>query len=286
MKMTMNHKSVVSAKGILVLMVAISLLSCSKDDDSINSQSENNILSLSVIPGSWDNSSNAVNETRASYSSITESSNGNKTFTFSFTSGDAIGLFALDETGKVVLANEKWTYSGSKWTTDSPMEYISTLRNYTFFAYYPWVSSLSGAPALNSTPNISTALNFFSDAITAWTPAADQGSLEKFTAQDFMVAKGTVTTPYFHEVQVAFTMARQMGLLVTKSTLSYYDFDNPSDTWTVPQVFSPNVPYTFNGLCYYIAKPGVATTLGSKTATVQKMQVEQLYFTNGEPGSR
>lgn len=285
MEMIMNHKSVIAANGALLLMAVVLFLSCSKEDDNMSSVSCRTI-SLNVTPGEWNGSSSTENETRASYGNISEAGSGNKTFSFSITSGDAIGLFAVDETGKVVVANEKWTYSGGTWATDSPLEYTGELRNYTFFAYYPWVSSLSGAPAVNATPNITSALTFFNDAITAWTPAANQGSLENFTAQDLMVGKGTVTTPYFHEVQVTFPMARQMGLLVTKSTLSYYDFDNPSDTWTVTQVFSPNVPYELNGLCYYIAKPGVATTLGSKTATVQKTQVEQLYFTNGEPGSR
>ena len=281
----MNHKSVVTAKVTLILMATVFFLSCSKEDDYLSCSSCGTV-SLYVIPDEWNGSLPAGDVTRASYGNITEAGSGNKTFSFTFTAGYAIGLFAVDEKGKVVVANKKWTYSGSAWTTDSPLEYSATLKDHTFFVYYPWVASLASAPVINDTPSLTSALSFFSSAITAWTPAADQGSLEKFTAQDLMVGKGTVTTPYFHEVQVTFSMARQMGLLVTKNTLSYYDFNNPSDTWTVPQTFSPKVPYELNGLCYYIAKPGVATTLGSKTATVQKTQVEQLYFTNGEPGSR
>ena len=266
----------------IVFAVLTGFASCTNDDETINEQSRPQTLSLNIAPEEWGGAEPA---TRASYSSLSESS-GNKTFSISFTSGDAIGLFAVDKTGKVIVANQKYTYSGSAWSTETPIEYVTGLKDYTFFAYYPWVSTLSGVPAVNSTPDISSADAFFSAAVTAWTPAADQSTVAKFTGADLMIAKGTNTVPYFHEVNVSFTMVHQMGLLVTKSSLSYYDIDDPSDTWSETQTFSPNIPCTINGCCYFIAKPNVATTLGSKTATVGARQVEQLYFTNGEPSHR
>lgn len=263
--------------------MAISLLfltSCSSDDsfNRQSSESSDNTLKLSVSPAGWD----CQTSTRALYDSFSEKA-GNKNLSMTFQQGDAIGLFACDRTGKVVVANKKYTYSGSLWTTDNPIEYVTGLGSYIFFAYYPWQSTLSGAPAINSTPDITSAETFFAPAIAQWTPAADQSDVTKFTSQDLMVAKGTNNIPYFNEVVVSFTMTHQMGLLVTKGSLSYYDEDNPSDTWEVNQTFSPNIPYAIGSNYYFFAKPGVATTLGTKTTTVQAGQVEQLFFTNGEP---
>ena len=262
-------------------MTLFSFMSCSQQESETPYTEGSQKLSLSVVTGQW--GENGI--TRASYTGISESS-GNKIFTISFQSGDAIGIYAVDKTGKVAIANRKYVYSGSAWNSDNPIEYVTGLGSYSFFAYYPWQETLTGAPAINAISDVSSAESFFASVISSWTPAADQSNVTKFTAQDLMVAKGTNSMPYFHEVQVTFTMAHKMGLLVTKSSLDYYDIDDPSDTWSEEQTFSPNIPYALNGLYYFFAKPNTSTTLGSKTTTVASGQVEQLYFTNGEPSHR
>ena len=262
---------------VIALMAAIMVSSCNEAEN--DSQMVNQSISLDISMEGWDR----LDATRASYSAMSESS-GNKLFGMSFTSGDAIGLFACDKTGKVVIANQKFTYSGSSWSTETPIEYVTGLSGYTFFAYYPWVSSLSGAPAINSTPDISSAESFFSSAISAWTPSADQSTLAAFTGSDLMVAKGTNTMPYFHEVSVSFSMAHQMALAVTQPELTFYDINDPSYTWTVTQTFTGNIPYQIGSNYYYLVKPGVETTIGAKSATLAVRQVEQLFFTNMEPG--
>lgn len=279
---TAYKEHIICVNGLLLTLTFMLFASCSLIDDDLSDspkeQTGKATLSLNVTPAKWDNDAT----TRASYSSLSENS-GNKTFLLSFQSGDAIGLFVCDKTGKVIVANQKYTYNGSAWNTDDPIEYVTGLGNYTFFAYYPWVSSLTSAPVVNATPDLTSADSFFSSAITSWTPAADQSDVTKFTSQDLMVAKGTNSAPYFHEVQVSFTMVHQVGLLVTKPTLTYYDIDNPSDTHNVVQSFTTNIPYANGNYCYFFCKPGVATTLGDKTVTVAKGQVWQLYFSNGEP---
>lgn len=268
--------------NVCLLMAAeIFITSCSQENGENSERENKQCLSLSVAPEQW----SGEGLTRATYSGFSESS-GNKTFQTTFQSGDAIGIFACDKTGKVTITNKKYTYNGSTWNTEEPIEYITGLGNYSFFAYYPWQETLTGAPAINTTPDVSSADSFFASVISLWTPAADQSNVTKFTAQDLMVAKGTNSMPYFHEVQVAFNLAHKMGLLVTKASLSYYDEDNPSDTWEDTQTFSPNIPYAIGSNYYFLAKPGVATTLGTKTTTVQGGQVEQLFFTNGEPSKR
>ena len=269
-------------KDMLLMLVVMFLASCSSDDfPNGQHSSEKMSLTLSVSPTEWGSQAT----TRATYSTFSESS-GNKNLPTTFQSGDAIGLFACDKTGKVVIANKKYTYNGSAWNTEEPVEYVTGLGSYSFFGYYPWQETLTGAPAINATPDITSADTFFATAIASWTPAADQGDVTKFTSQDLMAAKGTNSMPYFHEVQVTFSLAHKMGLLVTKSSLDYYDIDNPSDTWTVNQTFTTNIPYAIGSNYYFFAKPGVATTLGTKTTTVQSGQVEQLFFTNGEPSHR
>lgn len=284
--LTHHNEGITASNRILMTLTVLLLASCGLVDDDLSDcpkeQIEDVTLSLNVNPNGWNNGLTSEANTRASYSTLSENS-GNKSFSMSFTSGDAIGLFACDKTGKVIVANQKYTYNGSAWNTDDPIEYVMGIGSYTFFAYYPWVSSLTGAPAVNATPDLTSADTFFASAISSWTPAADQGNVTKFTSQDLMVAKGTNSTPYFHEVQVSFTMTHQMGLLVTKPTLTYYDIDNPGDSHDVVQSFSTNIPYTNGSYCYFFCKPGVATTLGDKTATVAKGQVWQLYFSNGEP---
>ena len=268
--------------GLLLIAAFAFLTSCSLIDDDLSdcpkNQSGKVMLTLNVTPEEWGNTSS----TRATYSSAS-ASGGNMTFSFSFDEGDAIGMFVIDKTGKVIKANQKYTYSGGAWTTETPIEYEAGLGAYSFFAYYPWQSSLSGAPAVDASVDATSVSTFFGSAISAWTPSVDQSSLQKFTACDLMMAKGTTNTPYFHEIQVSFTLAHQMGLLITKDVLSYYRLGNPSETWTETQTFSPNIPYSIGDLRYYLAKPDTPTTLGSKTTTVDAGQVEQLYFTNGEP---
>lgn len=287
--LTHYEEPIICFFGMLMIgafAVCVLFSSCSNDDETINGNEDGRqTLSLNVTTDGWNNGLSFEATTRASYSSISESS-GNKNFPMTFQSGDAIGLFVCDKTGKVVVANKKYTYSGSAWNTEDPIEYVTGLGSYTFVAYYPWVASLTGAPAVNATPDLTSADSFFATAISSWTPAADQSDVTKFTAQDLMIAKGTNSIPYFHEVQVTFTMAHKMGLLITKGSLDYYDIDDPSDTWSVTQTFSPNIPYSLNGLYYFFAKPNTATTLGTKTTTVASGQVEQLFFTNGEPSHR
>ena len=266
------------------LSLMLTLSSCSHEDTQQRDDNRQ-LITMDISFGEWGDGTMSGDITRASYSTHSENA-GNKSFPMTFTTGDAIGIFACDKTGKVVIVNRKYTYNGSTWNSEDPIEYVTGLGSYSFFAYYPWQETLTGAPAINTTPDVSSADSFFASVISSWTPAADQSDVTKFTSQDLMVAKGTNSTPYFHEVQVSFTMTHQMGLLVTKASLSYYDEDDPSDTWEVTQTFSPNIPYAIGSNYYFLAKPGVATTLGTKTTTVQGGQIEQLFFTNGEPSKR
>lgn len=298
--MNINHSLITKTKAFLlitlfivdVVIVSACIIgmfsSCNNSDEEAETDATEQTpetLTIHATVQKWEDSTTTElqdSATRASYSSVSENS-GNKAFSMTFQSGDNIGLFAVDEDGRVVIANQKYTYSGSSWTTENPTEYSASLRTCTFFAYYPWKETLTGAPELDNRPDITSADSFFQTALDEWYPANDQSTQALFSAQDLMIAKGTSSIPYFHEVKVTFTMTHQMGLLVTKTSLPYYDEDDPTDTWNVEQEFTTNIPYINGGYCYYFAKPNVSTTLGTKTTTVQARQIEQLYFTNGEP---
>lgn len=267
----------------LLIFCALAACSCSNETEEIDKDNANAKKPLSLYVGvySW-----SANSTRAGYSNMTEL-NGYKNFPITFTSGDAIGIFIVDKSGSVTVANHKYTFNGSSWTTDDPVKYVTGMGSYTYYAYYPYQESLSGAYSVGD--NITSGMSdtdFFAYPISYWSPNADQSTLAGFTGSDLMTAKGTVQIPLYQEVHVSFVMRHRMGLLVTKSELSYYDEDDTSDTWTVTQSFTTNVPYAIGEELYYIAKPDQETTLGSKTATVGSGEVEQLYFPNGEPSSR
>lgn len=274
-----SYRHSVILQGLILMTTVLTFFSCNEKAETEYEYHNSHALALDLTIAGWGDS-----KTRATYTAMSEGTGGNKVFGATFASGDAIGLFAVDSNGKVVIANHKWTYDGSSWTTETPIPYVKGLSSYTFFAYYPWVETLSGAPAVDSTPDITSADTFFGSAVTAWTPATDQSTLAAFTGSDLMIAKGVNSTPYFHEVNVSFTLAHQMALAVTQPDFTYYDIDDPSFTWTISQDFQTNIPYSIGTEKYYLVKPGVETTIGAKSVTLSARQVEQLYFTNTEPG--
>lgn len=276
----LDTNSILALTALFLSCFCLLVTSCT-DSESTSGDTINH-LSLEITPKQW--GKHPV--TRASYSGFSEDS-GTKVFKTTFKSGDAIGFFAVDKSGKVIISNQKFTLSGSSWITDEPIKYEAdmdsyTYFGYTYFAYYPYQPSLTDFPVIDSYPDITSAETFFASIIADWTPVADQSTEEKFTAQDLMVAKGINSMPYFHEVNIKFKMQHQMGLLVTKPSLLYWNEEDPSETWEEKQSFTTNVPYTLDNKCYFFTKPGVETTLGSKTTTVEAGQMEQLFFTNGE----
>lgn len=257
-------------------LMAILLMSCNNMDEfpAENEKNESQFLKIKAEPAGW----NRDTSTRATYETHTLTDNIN--FPMTFTEGDAIGLFAVDRNGKVKLANVKYTYDGSGWISDTPIENNMETLFRTYFAYYPWKDNSIGLPEVNDEPDELTAEGFFHDLIAAWTPANDQHLLTDFTISDLMVAKGVMNI----YMNIDFALEHKMGLLVTKPVLSYYNVNDPSDTWTVNQNFTTYIPYSIGDYRYFIAKPGSVITLGSKTTSVTSGQAEQLYFTNGEPG--
>ena len=129
----------------------------------------------------------------------TVNTNAEKPIKSSYTNDDAIGMYVVDKYNKVIEANLKFTYNDndSKWTVEPGKEFKGSPQ-YNYFVYYPYQSVLPGAPA-KGTPNIdvTSAKNFFADAITEWGKKfdtssgniIDQSDIEKMNSFDLQIGK-------------------------------------------------------------------------------------------------
>lgn len=108
--------------GLLILAIwgSLSFFSCNNDLDT--QQNKNGIYEVKFV----------TDITGLSRTSINEGST-----TTSFTSQDAIGIFAYDESDKTVASNIKYVYDGTKWTSDNAIV-AQTGVQYKYCAYYPY----------------------------------------------------------------------------------------------------------------------------------------------------
>lgn len=139
-----------------------------------------------------------------------------------FTAGDQIGVFAVK--GSEILPginNLCLTATASSsgeltWAQDAGSN-VELFTDVTYYAYYPWQGSLTG----NLVPTANNAADFFANVITNWTPAADQSDYAKYTAQDLMIADGSLSGK-----NLTFSMAHQMSLVVIELPRTKYTFNN------------------------------------------------------------
>lgn len=183
-------------------------------------------------------------------SGITDSNNQSQAYKKQFTEGDEIGIFVIrngefigENVHYKMQADGSWRQVDENG--DVTAEQLSSLteEEYTstdvYFAYYPYQAELEiGDGNLNATVTIgedelnvkdrnTTGLNttdettkrsqdeayamaFFKNLIARWNPAQDQETYLKYTAQDLMVACGTIN----NNNVVIFRMYHQMALVV------------------------------------------------------------------------
>ena len=150
-------------------------------------------------------------------------------YTTTFTAGDKIGVFAVKD-GAIVngvnnlcLIATTTTGSGSGSTLvwkDANGKAPLNISGATYYAYYPYQETLSGSlsPSGASAPDAAT---FFADVISQWTPSTAQGTYADYTAQDLMIAQGSVNGK-----SLSFPMQHQMSLVVIDLPRTKYTFDN------------------------------------------------------------
>ena len=178
-----------------------------------------------------------------------------------FTTGDRIGVFAVKD-GNIIVDNlcliaQTGSNGNIEWQREEGALQLTT--DATYYAYYPHQPALTA----ELVPTATTAAGFFANLISNWTPDADQSTYTKYTAQDLMVAKGTVS----HK-NLSFSMQHQMAMAVIELPKRKYTFTNA--TSPIPDYligpsgtqFTGNfTPYPISSGTYrYVVKPATAVS--------------------------
>lgn len=122
-----------------------------------------------------------------------------------FDNGERIGLYVVDEDGKLVGSNIKLTKNAEGWKLDGNDKFM-LLTRYKYFAYYPYSTT---APTVNVSAD--NAAGFFASKISSLSLKDDQRDKSDLLAQDFQVATGLVGP---NASTLTFQMEHSMGLAV------------------------------------------------------------------------
>ena len=146
-----------------------------------------------------------------------------------FAEGESIGLYVVNSNNTIEETNVKLTRDqDGKWMPENNNTKFLKLKNYKYFAYYPY-----NATASNVDETKDNAEEFFKDKISSLPVVADQSNEATLLAQDFQVAKGEIAND---GSTLDFNMEHKVGLAVinlksktvaetrqfTKDTYKYY----------------------------------------------------------------
>lgn len=114
-----------------------------------------------------------------------------------YADGDEIGVFAVDESGKVTKANKKFRYNGSSWIDTERTDTLLYNPANAYYVYYPYKATLAGAPkvgdSFSENPSAANVADkFFAGVISQWPVSGDQSTQEKLLANDLQIAKATL----------------------------------------------------------------------------------------------
>src|SRR5574344_1334115 len=225
--------------GLCACALLMTLSGCSSDetltgDNSTATQS----MKINVSDGMFTSVENNGAKTRA-----TDSGTGT-----SFVNGDAVGIFAVKSDGTLALTNAKYTYDGTSWLNSDNTDKLPYYDGIKYFAYYPYQESL-GSDKYDATKT--AADTFFGTLISSWTPAADQSTQAKYTAQDLMVSMATVDIPTH---SCTFAMSHQMAFVEMDLHQAHYTY-NGLDTYRFT-FDNANKPFnTAAGKYRFLVKP-------------------------------
>ena len=124
-----------------------------------------------------------------------------------FAAGESIGLYVVNSNNTIEGENLKCVKQadGSWKIGDGNTKYLK-LKNYKYFAYYPYNAT---APKVDA--KIDNANEFFGDKISSLSVVPDQSKEATLLAQDFQVAKGEIAND---GSTLDFNMEHQVGLAV------------------------------------------------------------------------
>ena len=124
-----------------------------------------------------------------------------------FAAGESIGLYVVNSNNTIEEENVKLTRDqDGKWMPENDNTKFLKLKNYKYFAYYPYNAT---APKIDITKE--TADEFFEDMITNWNPVKEQKKEDVLLSQDLQVAEGVIDGD---ASTLTFNMAHSMGLAV------------------------------------------------------------------------
>ena len=124
-----------------------------------------------------------------------------------FAAGESIGLYVVNSNNTIEEANVKLTRDqDGKWMPENNNTKFLKLKNYKYFAYYPYNAT---APNVDAAKD--NAEEFFKDMITNWNPAKEQKTEEVLLSQDLQVAEGVIDGD---ASTLTFNMEHSMGLAV------------------------------------------------------------------------
>ena len=198
---------------------------------------------------------------------------------------DQLGLYVVAPDGRVKAANVQVTRQGSNWSFPTDGEpHIKS--NDKVFAYYPYQQSPQGnLPSKGSTVDLATLVDantFFKTLEAAWSPNADQSTMDKMNASDLQVANAILSNT---GSGINLAMAHAMGLadITLGSGIDYQLANDHSYMWHGDELVSNSFTgRKLNKLAddHYIAvvKSGVSTTISASSNDVRYAWKSSLEF--------
>ena len=124
-----------------------------------------------------------------------------------FAIGESIGLYVVNSNNIIEEENVKLTRDqDGKWMPENNNTKFLKLKNYKYFAYYPYNTAAPNVDATKENAN-----EFFKDKITNWNPVNEQNTEDVLLAQDLQVGEGVIDGD---AATLTFNMAHSMGLAV------------------------------------------------------------------------
>ncbi|UBD68187.1 fimbrillin family protein [Bacteroides sp. BFG-257] len=210
------------AEKIILLAPLVSLfMSCSPE---LEDTSEMTIASLQVTLNGF----RGRVDTRAQESG----------YQTSFTGEEQIGVFALKNSGNVILENNvpyKYNAAGT-WQPANTNNQIHVYgAGITYYAYYPYNGSMNDKKSV-------------AEITSAFTPPADQSDYAKYTSADLMTGAGTLNGG-----TLAFSFTHAMSLI----EIQINETSNSDAPYDPAPVFYGMAPWKMpDGIYRYLVRPG------------------------------
>lgn len=205
---------------LLLGLLLAGLWGCSDETDLPGTGSDNDgqgtFLTVSVTDGGYISSAGEESTTRVQ----------EEDYKTVFTAGDKIGLYAV-KNGAILPGHDNLCLTlaaDGKWAPPADVTLAYEGASATYYAYYPYQTDMTDKVTVTAT----TADSFFKPLVDGWTPASDQGNYAKYTAQDLMTGKGSISDNPGNTRTLTVSLSHRMALAVIKTSCTIYEFTNAS----------------------------------------------------------